>query len=1207
MKRLGLDLGTNSIGWAIVDYKNGTYDLLDRGVNIFKDGVEHENDSELPMVQKRTEARAVRRHYFRRRLRKIELLEVLVANSLCPNIPQEALDLWKSKKKYPMLPAFIEWQRTNDEKDENPYHDRYRCLNEQLDLKKEGDRFCLGRALYHLNQRRGFISNRKEGTKESEDNVKEQISDLSEKMKTANCNYIGEYFYQLYKTKGKIRTTYTSRIQHVKAEFDAICRKQGLTEDLKNSLERAIFFQRPLKSQKGQVGNCTFEKGKKRCPASHPNFEKFRMLSLLNNIKVKTKADDKMRPLSSDELAKVTPKFFRKSKPNFDFEDLAKALVSKKEKYAYYKDDKKAKTADILFNYRMDTNVSGSPVTASLMEVFGDNWEDEICSLYVKGETKTPQDIINDVWHVLQTFDDNDKLKDWALRNLQLTEEKAQLFAKISMPQDYASLSLNAINKMLPYLEAGYRYDQAVFFANLCDVLPKDVWQDHSIRTEIIGKINAIITNYDTDPIFRLRDGKTISKQQYIREFLQSKYGVDERHADQLYHPSMIETYPAAKPNSQGQVTLGSPRIAALKNPMAMRALFRLRHLINQLIVNGKIDSDTVVNIEFARELNDANMRKAIETFQNEKQKEHDRIVQEIKKLGLEPTENDILKYQLWEEQKHMCIYTGKEIGVTDFLGPNPKFDIEHTIPRSLDGDDSQKNKTLCDSKFNREVKIGKIPYELSNHAEIQARIESMGWAKKINRLEAAINIRKKRAKMAKTKEEKDRAISERHYLKMKLDYWKGKLETFTIDCVNEDFTNRQGVNIGIIGKYARLYLKTVFNKIHVVKGATTADFRKAWGLQQDYEKKERVNHAHHCIDAITIACIGKREYDSWKQFTEDQEKYLRKEGKEPVFEKPWDTFTEDVKAVTNELLVHHFQPDNMGKHTKKKLRVHGIIQKGEDGKPIYQQGAGARGALHLDSFYGAIQREDGIKYVIRKSLASLAEKDIKNIVDDAVREKVEEAVEKYGFKDAVSGENTIWFNEAKQIPIKKVRLYATTITKPIHLKKQRDASPKEYKQMYHVESKKNYCMALYEGLDEKKRLKREFELIKNYDAAKGCDVPSIKNALPLKYILKQGTIVLFYEGTANELENLSKKELSKRLYKVIGMTTKSGSGFLSFFHHMEARTDKELKTIDFKLNGAWCSADDYRPRMDMYSTSVNALVEGYDFDLTITGEIKFK
>ena len=58
------------------------------------------------------------------------------------------------------------------------------------------------------------------------------------------------------------------------------------------------------------------------------------------------------------------------------------------------------------------------------------------------------------------------------------------------------------------------------------------------------------------------------------------------------------------------------------------------------------------------------------------------------------------------------------------------------------------------------------------------------------------------------------------------------------MDKVPEGFSNRQGVDIGIIGRYARMYLKTVFNKIYVVKGATTAEFRKAWGLQNEYEKK---------------------------------------------------------------------------------------------------------------------------------------------------------------------------------------------------------------------------------------------------------------------------------------------------------------------------------------------------------------------------------
>ena len=91
----------------------------------------------------------------------------------------------------------------------------------------------------------------------------------------------------------------------------------------------------------------------------------------------------------------------------------------------------------------------------------------------------------------------------------------------------------------------------------------------------------------------------------------------------------------------------------------------------------------------------------------------------------------------------------------------------------------------------------------------------------------------------------------------MELDYWKGKSVRFTMTEVPEGFSNRQGVDIGIIGRYAKMYLETVFDRVYTVKGATTADFRKMWGLQEEYAKKERVNHIHHCIDAITIACIG--------------------------------------------------------------------------------------------------------------------------------------------------------------------------------------------------------------------------------------------------------------------------------------------------------------------------------------------------------------
>lgn len=307
-KILGLDLGTNSIGWAITEQTDSGYTLLDKGVDIFQEGVAREKKSEKPAVQDRTDARALRRHYFRRRLRKIELLKVLIRHDLCPSLTEEQLGEWRKKKIYPLTEEFLLWQRTDDNTDKNPYRDRYRALTEELHLDSRRDRYVLGRALYHLAQRRGFISNRKEAGKEAEEGkVKKSIKDLTADIEAAGYHYLGEYFYQLYQQKDKIRKKYTSRKDHYLTEFHAICEKQRLPEELRKALEHAIFFQRPLKSQKGLVGKCTFEKTKSRCPASHPRFEEFRMFSFINTIRIQTPADSEPHPLSQEEVETIRP------------------------------------------------------------------------------------------------------------------------------------------------------------------------------------------------------------------------------------------------------------------------------------------------------------------------------------------------------------------------------------------------------------------------------------------------------------------------------------------------------------------------------------------------------------------------------------------------------------------------------------------------------------------------------------------------------------------------------------------------------------------------------------------------------------------------------------------------------------------------------------------------------------------------------------
>lgn len=1211
-KVLGLDLGTNSIGWAIIERNDDdSCKLIDCGSHIFQEGVTREKGIEKPCVEKRTSVRASRRHYDRRRLHKIQLLKVLVELDMCPYLSDEELNAWRYKRIYPLKDDFILWQRTDDKKDINPYSARFYALTSKLDLTRRTDRYLLGRAFYHLAQRRGFLSNRKDETQSSDGAVIKGINTLTEAMEKAGCKYLGEYFYKLYNKGEKIRTVYTDRLAHTEKEFYAICNRQGLKEDEIKKLHKAIFYQRPLKSQKGLIGKCVFEPSKTRCQVSHPLYEEFRMWSFINNIRINDNNENIFRPLKESEIMAILPLFFRKSKPSFDFEDIAKKIAGKGN-YGY-KDDKR--DIPYKFNFRMSTAVSGCPVTSALKDVFGEDFQNNIAACYKKVGDKDLDDVVNDIWHVLYSFDRDELIEKWASMNLQLNKEDSVKFSKIKLPQGYASLSLCAIKKILPFLKGGMRYDEAVFVANLNNVLPADVINNTELKNLIVDSVVDTVSNFADNPL-----NKSMTKEMAVRRMLEDIPGIELGKLDLLYHPSRLEVYPEAELNSNGKLLLGSPRTASIRNPMAMRALFRLRHLVNQLILDGKIDRTTKINIELSRNLNDANMRKAIERYQREKEKYNKECEDIIKKLykeatGLEiiPTETEVLKFRLWEEQGHICLYTGEQIAITDFIGGNPKYDIEHTVPRSRGGDSSLCNLTLCNSTYNRQIKKTFLPSQLVDNDVILSRIETLGWNEKVDKL--ANEIARLKTSFASTKEIKDAIIQKRHYLKMYLNYWRTKVQGFKMTEVPEGFSRRQEVDTGVIGKYAREYLRSLFrsndSQIFLVKGATTAEFRKIWGLQEEYQKKERINHCHHTIDAIVIACIGRSEYRRWAKYRTSQEAYEFGLGDRPTFEKPWSTFTEDVKKLSEKLLISHNVSRATFKYTKKKLRKHGRIVRDINGNPVYEQGNSVRGALHKETFYGAISINKTVKYVIRRSLALLKEKDIKDIVDPAVREIIECAVKERGFKNLLS--EPIWMNREKGIEIKKVRVFMTSITSPLELKKHRDVSRHSHKQYYHVANDSNYCLCIYEGNIGGKKPKRSFKLINLLEAAQSHRygeriIPlSDKDCNLLKWKLRIGDMVILYENNPVEIYESNKEELVKRLYRITGLSinpTGKGYGVITLRYHKEARpsTDSSVKNI----NGVWKNGETIRPGIILLHTQFNALVEGQDFRMTSTGEIFF-
>lgn len=1215
---LGLDTGSNSLGWAVVDrHEDGNYSLVDKGVLIFQEGVKNEKGIESSKAAERTFHRAQRRQYFRRRLRKIQVLKVLIKYNLCPSLTEEDLKLWHSRKIYPLKDDFILWQRTNERDDVNPYHSRYVCLTEALDLRREVDRYTLGRAMYHLAQRRGFMSNRLDANEDSESGaVKAGIAGLTKEMADAGCLFLGEYFYKMYREYGnkvRIRTRYTDREQHYKAEFYAICEKQGISDEMRKELERALYFQRPLKSQRQSVGRCTFEKKKTRCSDSHPLFEEFRMLSFLNNIRIQGPDDLKLRQLNETEISKIKSLFYRTSK--LDFETIAKKIAGKGN-YQYIKDavDKPYK-----FNYRMSQEIVTCPTTAQLMKIFGDDWTNTIAETFdlnqhKDGSFKSAEEMACDVWNVLYFFDSKEKLKEYGMAHLQLDETQAERFSKIRLSRDFSSLSLKAIRNILPFLRMGMLYSHAVFMGKVPDLVGPDVWNDNEQRAYILEQVSRMTAT----PCSNIRGQHFGTLDICIKDFLREEYNIVPQLLDSLYHPSMIETYRDACPNKDGLILLGSPRTDAVRNPMAIRSLHKIRLVVNSLIREGMVTPDTEVHVEYARSLNNANMRAAINDRQRDLEKKHKQYAEELKRIykdvtsrDIEPNEKDVLKFQLWEEQNHVCPYTGKEIAISDFIGAGPVFDIEHTIPRCVGGDSTQENMTLCDSHFNRYVKKSSLPTELPNYEDILVRVAP--WKEKIEILTRQIDKISTRGIWE--KKTKDGLIRKKNRLKMERDYWRGKYQRFTMTEVPEGFALRQGAGIGLISKYAALYLQSYFHdvanperrQVYSIKGPITAEFRKMWGIQSEYEKKSRDSHTHHCIDAIVIACIGKHEINQMGHYHRAMMEHDYEGKAKPQFPKPWPSFTQDLKQISVELPVVHDTSDNMSKKACRKIdTLRGRKQ---------AKGDCARGSLHLDTYYGAIEQDGTVKYVVRRSLDNKFKRaDVDKIVDKVVREKVRNAFEGNTLRLPV------YMNEEKAIIIKKVRCYAS-FRNPLHIRYHRDKSDKVYKQQYHVVNDTNYCMAIYEGV-VKGKAKRDYEIVNNIDAAayykKSADfrknriVPE-KNAggLNLKYTLFVGMHVILYETSKDEIRGLSTGELCRRLYTITGISYKSLTikgktyryGLVTLKFHNEARQSTELS----EKNGVYKQNEMHRPLINLNHNQFHALVEGVDFEITPLGKIKMK
>ena len=466
MRLWGFDIGTTSIGFAVLDHEPGKESgkIIRLGVRIFPEGVEPVGSGKetAPRNRKRRQARMARRQTRRRRLRRRELTALLAEAGL--------------------LPAFAspEWNRLMGETD--PYEFRKSALAGALAPHE------LGRALYHLVKRRGFKSSRIEDAEEAAENegkTKKKTRKAKEE-KPADAAGDAEDTARVKEAIGNLRvamgektlgahlvTLEKKRDRHigrdmVEEEFDKIWTAQAarhpaiLTEDLRERFRNIAFHQRPVFWRLKTLGKCALEPNEDSlCPKGSWLGQQFVMLQTLNSLRL---AGGNARELTPDERAILLPVLSRQDSMYFG--------GIRRELKTHWADQ--GVPSDSKFNYEVSGSlekIPGNAAEARLADIFGEGWDSHPARDRIRAELHKKlfhvdyRRIGNARIEIRGEGDaraERDRFVSWAQAEWTIAEEQARKLSDLTLPPGWLRHSAKAIRNMLPHLDARFSYREAM-------------------------------------------------------------------------------------------------------------------------------------------------------------------------------------------------------------------------------------------------------------------------------------------------------------------------------------------------------------------------------------------------------------------------------------------------------------------------------------------------------------------------------------------------------------------------------------------------------------------------------------------------------------------------------------------------------------------------------------------------------------------------
>jgi len=1021
-------------------------------------------------------------------------------------------------------------------------------------------------------------------------------------------------------------------------------------------VEDIIFYQRPLRSQKSTIANCSLESRSyidkdshtrkeaplKVCPKSNPYYQEFRVLQWLQNLKIyEIESDQEVTHQFIKTLEDKQQLFeFLMAQKEIDCEELLKYFLNQtypNAKEKALKSELKKWKDTYRWNYVYDIGEKSSkkyPMNETRYDL----------KRYLEKVANLPDDFLSQeveylLWHLIYSVTDKVSyekgLKKFAQKHHLDEDSFVESFKKFKpYPSEYGSFSEKAIRKLLPLMRFG------------------SYWDFNHIDKNTQKRIDDLITGVENEEIRTILREKA-EKYQLEKEtdfqdlpLWLAQYIVYNRHAE----ASSLEKWTSV---NDLETYLNKFKQHSLRNPIVEQVVTETLRVVRdiwQQYGQGQADFFNEIHIELGRELKKTAKEREDLSKQNQKNEDtnlrirallaelgedstienvrpYSLMQQELLKLYEEgvfsssmeieddiekihkkatPSKAELQRYKLWLEQKYKSPYTGQIISLKRLFTED--YEIEHIIPQSRYYDDSLSNKVICESVVN------KAPYKDRQLGLEFIKNQGGRIVKELSKENKTIKI---------FTEEQYRTFIKEHYSNNP-----AKTKKLLLEDIPEKMVARQMNDTRYISKYISEILSKIVrsgerdegvNSKNVIlcTGNITSALKQDWGVNDvwndlilprfermnsltqstlfttynerykkylptvpmEYSKgfqKKRIDHRHHAMDAIIIACTT-REHINYinnqhalekgkdkKEKQEERDKVRerlcikkynnRSEGNYSwIFKKPWDTFTQEVRVALEGIVVSFKQ--NLRVINKATNYYEHWVEENDKliKKMVKQEGTNwaIRKPLHKETVSGKITLErekvsgGKILTATRKAIDStFTEKIIEGITDTGIqkillnylkfKKNPEIAFSPEGLEEL--NKNIALYNDGKpHKPIYKVRIFEQGSKFPLG-----EAGNKSQK---YVEAAKgtNLYFGVYQGKD-----KRSFATIPLNEVIERQKqgLPSVpeynEKGDPLLFSLSPNDLVYVpIEGEIIEdidFRNLS-KEQKEKIYKTVSFT----------------------------------------------------------------------